>query len=319
MKEITTMKRVARTLGILALLIGVPALMNAGDRSGTVTGQFLKLGLSARSIGMGGAQVAVADGASSLGYNAAGILGVQDYGFSATYSALYANIQHSYASIVKNIPGFGAVGVSFIMLSTDDIIETTPQAPEGTGRTFRASEYAFSAAYARQVTEQFRVGLNVKYIQSYLFNTELGATSFAVDIGTLYDIPVLKSHLGVSLTNIGKDMTYINELYSLPTALRFGVLVDLYKDPTDQNQFLGVFQITRLNDAEEQYNIGAEYLFDNVIALRGGYKFAYDQEDLTAGFGIRLNSLGLNSMLDYGYNNYKFLPGTHTFTFEFQF
>jgi len=268
---------------------------------------------------MGGAEVALADGASSLGYNAAGILSVQDMGFSATYTSLYANISHSYGSLVKNIPGLGAFGISFIMLTTDDIVETTPQAPEGTGRTFRASEYAFSFAYARQVTEQFRVGVNGKYIQSYLFNTELGASSFAVDIGTLYDIPILRSHLGVSLTNIGKDMTYINELYSLPTALRFGVLVDLYKDPTDQNQFVGVFQITRPNDADEEYNIGTEYMFNNVIALRAGYKFGYDQENLTAGFGIRLNSLGINSMLDYGYNNYQYLPGTHTFTFEFQF
>ncbi len=315
------MKNVAilTLLAVALTMLTTPLTVRAGDLSGTVSGQFLKIDVSARAVGMGGAQVAVADGASSLAYNASGILSVADYGFAATYTAWFANIQHSYASVVKNIPNIGAVGASFIMMSTDDITETTPQFPEGTGRTFRASEYAFSLAFARQVTEQFRLGVNAKIIQSYLYNTEIGSSSFAVDVGTMYDIPVLHSHIGVSLTNIGKDLKYINEIYSLPTALRFGITLDVWKDAEAQNQFVTVFQISRANDTQEQYNLGAEYVFDNILALRGGYKFAYDQENITAGFGLRLNPLGINSMLDYGYNNFKYLPGTHSFTFEFQF
>ena len=88
-------------------------------------------------------------------------------------------------------------------------------------------------SFARQVTDQFSVGVNGKIIKSYLFNSEVGTNSFAFDIGTLYDIPVLRSHIGVSLTNLGKDLTFVNETYSLPTALRFGVLVDLIKDETN--------------------------------------------------------------------------------------
>ena len=110
---------------------------------------------------------------------------------------------------------------------------------------FRASEYAFSLSFARQVSEQFRVGINGKIIQSYLYDREIGTSSFAVDVGTLYDIPILKSHIGVSLTNIGQDLKYVNETYSLPTALRFGVLVDVMKDAS--SQFITTFQISRLN------------------------------------------------------------------------
>ncbi len=314
------MKNVFAFLTLLAILCFVTYSSGlAGDRSGTVSAEFLKIGVSARAIGMGGAQVAIPDGAASLAYNPAGILTVSDYGFAATYTAWFANVQHSYASVVKNIPNIGAVGASFIMMATDDIPETTPQFPEGTGQTFRASEYAFSLGFARQVTEQFRLGVNAKIIQSYLYNTELGASSFAVDVGTLYDLPQLRSHIGVSLTNIGKDLQYINETFSLPTALRFGVVLDVLKDADNPNQIIGVFQISRANDADEQYNLGGEYVYNNTLALRAGYKFAYDQENLTAGFGIRLNALGLNAAVDYGYNNFAYLPGTHSFTFEFQF
>jgi len=166
------------------------------------------------------------------------------------------------------------------------------------------------------VTDQFRVGVNGKYIQSYLFNTEIGASSFAFDIGTLYDIPILRSHIGVSLTNIGKDVKFLQEQYSLPTALRFGVVVDVLQDV--KNKLIGTLQISRLNDSEEQYNVGTEYVFNEIVALRGGWKFAYDHENFTMGVGFRLNTLGFNSVLDYGYNNFKYLPGTHSFTLEIQ-
>lgn len=306
-----------KELQIALLVLLCSTLTLAGNRSGTVSGQFLKIPLSARAVGMGGAQVAVAEGVSSIAFNPAGMLSIADYGYGATYTKWFADIQHSYMGFVKNIPDVGAIGVSVIILSTDDMAETTPQHPEGTGLFFRASDYAFSMAYARQVSDKFIVGVNVKYIQSYLYNTEMGASAFAVDVGTLYDIPILRSRLGVSLNNIGKDLQYINEPYSLPTALRFGILVDVLN--AEDHQFKTTFQIARNNDAAEQYNVGGEYVFNSMFALRGGWKFAYDAENITAGFGTNLTLMGITGKLDYGYNNFKFLPGTHSLTLDILF
>jgi hypothetical protein len=306
-----------RIVLVIILVLLCTMVSYAGNRSGTVSGQFLKIPVSARAVGMGGAQVALAEGVSAVGFNPAGMLSVNDYAFGATYTVWFADIQHSYAGLVKNFPGLGAIGVSLTLLATDDMAVTTPAHPEGTGEFFRASDYAFSVAYARQVSDKFSVGINSKIIKSYLYNTELGAASFAFDIGTLYDIPVLQSRLGVSLTNIGNDLQYINEPYSLPTSLRFGVLVNVLEQAG--SQLRATFQVSRNNDAEEQYNVGGEYMLMGVFALRGGWKFAYDAEDLTAGFGASLNTLGINGKFDYGYNNFKFLPGTHTFTFDIQF
>ncbi len=306
-----------RAGGVFLVLLLMSVAGEAGNRSGTVTAQFLKLPLSARAVAMGGAQVAVAEGATSIGYNPSGMLSIGEYGFGANYTSWFANIQYSYAGAAVRLGDIGMIGASFTMLSTDEMTETTPAYPEGTGRTFRASEYAFSIAYARQVTDQFRVGINGKVIQSDLFNSELGASTFAFDIGTLYDIPILQSRIGVSLTNIGKDLQYINETYSLPTALRFGVLVDVVKE--EEHKMVATLQITRMNDAEEQYNLGTEYTLKDIFALRGGWKFAYDQENVTGGFGMKLQSFGVNGQVDYGYNNFKYLPGTHSFTIELQF
>ena len=310
--------KILMKLGIFAIgLIVLCVRSEAGNRSGTTSGTFLKIPTSARAVGIGGAQVAVADGVSSIAFNPAGMMSVNNYGVGFSYTAWFADVQHSYIGVVKNFQGIGAVGVSITMLSTGDMIETTPMHPEGTGRNFRASDYAFSVAYARQVTDQFRVGVNAKYIQSYLFNTEIGGSSIAFDIGTLYDIAILRSHIGVSLTNIGKDLKYLEEQFSIPTALRFGVLVDILKEA--DHQVVTTLQISRLNDAEEQYNLGAEYVFNNMVALRGGYKFAYDQEDYAGGLGFKLSSFGLDGTLDLAYNHFIYLPGTYTMTFELQF
>jgi hypothetical protein len=314
MKKSTSVAIVAVVL-MLALVAGSSAL--AGNRSGSVSLQFLKIPTSSRAIGMGGSSVALAEGVNSLAFNPAGILNIDNIGVGVTHTAWLADIQHSFAGVVRKIPGFGSVGIGIVVLTTDEMKETTPQFPDGTGRYFRSSEYSMSLSYARQVTDQFRFGLSGKIIKSYLFNTEYGASTFAFDIGTLYDIPALHSRLGVSVTNIGKDVEYIEEIYSLPTSLKFGVAVDVMKD--EQNSLITTMMITRYNDADEQYNVGAEYEFNHTFALRGGYKFFYDQEDVTAGFGLKTTVLGLNGSLDYGYNNFKYLPGTHSFTLEVQF
>jgi hypothetical protein len=308
---------VTKLVVVISMMFSLLSYTLAGNRSGTTSEAFLKISTSARGVGVGGAQVAIAEGVSSIAFNPAGMLSISDWGAGSSYTSWFAGIQHSYFGIVKNISGIGAVGLSLTMLTTGDIIETTPSKPEGTGLIFRASDYALSFAYARQVTEQFRVGINAKYIKSYLYNTEIGGSSIAFDIGTLYDIPILRSHLGVALTNIGKDVKFLDEQYSIPTALRFGVMVDLYKESA--HSVVSIIQISRVNDAEEQYNLGAEYVFNNMISLRGGYKFAYDQEDFAGGFGVKMNSFGINGTLDYAYNNFKYLPGTHAFSVEFDF
>jgi len=308
----------------LALFAAVAVICpaRAGDRSGIVSGNFLKIPVNARIVGMGGTSVALVDNASCLAYNPSGMVYVRQeestssfqYGFSAGYTQWIADIKHSFFGAVVNVEGVGAVGLGTVILTTGDMEVTTPAFPDGTGENFRASDYAMILAVARQISDKFSVGVSIKYIRSYLFNTEYGASCFAFDAGTIYEIPALRSRLGMSVSNLGSDMKFINEAYSLPTALRFGVISEIIDDPA--NELKGVFQISRPNDSDEQYNVGAEYTFARNFALRGGYKFGFDAENWTAGFGLIFDLPGLRAKLDYGYNNFKWLPGTHSLSIE---
>ena len=296
---------------ILPLVCSIAA---AGNRSGTVTAQFLKIPVNARATAMGSATVALAEGALSIAYNPAGTLTVSNVSFGATYNAWFADITHSFIGVAANLQEWGTVGVGVTLLTTDDIAVTTPAFPEGTGELFKASDYAFALSYARQISEEFSLGVSAKYIKSFLYNDEIKANAIAFDIGSLYDIPILRTRLGISVNHLGEDLTYINESYSLPTVLRFGTRTTVIEE--ENSLLYAAFQIGRPNDSDEQYNIGLEYVFQQMIALRGGYRFNYDTENWSGGLGVDLNTLGVLGKLDYSYTNYKYLPGTHMFSLE---
>jgi hypothetical protein len=302
----------------LVLVLGVAAsTVYAGNRSGAVSGQFLKIPINARAAGIGNAQVALAEGASSIAYNPAGLLSIQSASFGTTYNQWFADITVAFFGVGVNLEGWGILGAGVTLLTTDDMVVTTPEFPEGTGELFKAADVAYTISYSKQISELFGIGVSAKYISSNLFNTTHTANSVAFDIGTLYDIPLLKTRLGISVTNLGKDLRYITEQYSLPTALRFGSRTILLEE--DMHRVYGVFQIGRPNDADEQYNAGLEYALDETVYFRGGYKFNYDTEDWAGGIGMNLRSLGLTGSLDYSYTHYKFLPGTHIFSLELGF
>lgn len=56
-------------------------------------------------------------------------------------------------------------------------------------------------------------------------------------------------------------------------------------------------------DYSERLHLGAEYWLFNTFALRGGYKFNYDQEGLSAGIGIKRGISGFNVKFDYSFTD----------------
>lgn len=302
---------------ILLLLVGCAAGALAGNRSGSVSGQFLKIPTDPRIAAIGNISAPFAEGAMAIPFNAAGLLSVENISAAVSYHQWWADIRHMYAGVGINLDWLGTIGVGVIMLSTDDMPVRTPAFPEGTGELFKSSEYAFSFSYARHLSEQFALGLSVRYISSNLYNGDIGASAIAFDFGTLYDITVLRTRLGITITNLGQDVKYLYEQYSIPTTLRFGARTTAYE--TEGHRVYVGFQISRPNDANEQYNIGVEYGILETVYLRGGYKFNYDTENWCGGIGVSLARLGIDGDINYAYSNYKYLPGTHLVSLELGF
>ncbi|HSQ61353.1 MAG TPA: PorV/PorQ family protein [Acidobacteriota bacterium] len=281
------------------------------EKVGTLGGQSLKIGVGARAAAMGDAYVAIADDATAVYWNPAGIARLSGQTITLNHTAWPAEIlfdQVAYVFGVKWIPGMFGVNVRALTMSRDKV--RTTYLPDGTGETFDAGEWAYGLTYARSLTDKFSAGLSVNYVQTGLDDITGKSTTF--DFGTLYDIGVLGAKIGMSIQNIGSDMTFIEESVKMPVFFRVGGSFSMLQQ--GESRLLAAAEFTHPPDNSEKLNLGAEYSFRDYLFLRGGYKMNYDTEGLTAGFGVKFPLTLVKSSvarLDYAYSDLKYLSAAH--------
>jgi hypothetical protein len=260
---------------------------------------------------MGDAYTAISDDATAVYWNPAGIARLSGQSITLNHAAWPANIlfdQGAYVFNIKWIPGMLGVNVRALTMSRD-IVRTT-YLPEGTGETFDAGEWAYGLTYARALTDKFSAGISLNYIQTGLDDVKGSSTTF--DFGTLYDVGVLGAKIGMSIQNVGSDMTFIDEKVKMPVFFRVGGSFNVLQ--MGENRLLAAAEFTHPPDNSEKLNMGAEYSFHDYLFLRGGYKLNYDTEGLCAGFGVKFPLTIVKSSVarvDYAYQDMNFLGGTH--------
>jgi len=85
-------------------------------------GSFLEIGVGARALGMGSAQVAVADDGSGFYWNPSGIASMGRIQVTGMYADLFNSLEnHSFASISLPIFGGAMISASWIRLAVDNI------------------------------------------------------------------------------------------------------------------------------------------------------------------------------------------------------
>lgn len=303
-----------RSALVFAVLLLLPLSAEGAqifEKVGTLGGQSLKIGVGARAAAMGEAYVALSDDATAVYWNPAGIARMSGQSISLNHTAWPANIlfdQAAYVFNIKWIPGMLGVNVRALTMSRD-IVRTT-YLPEGNGETFDAGEWAYGLSYARALTDKFSAGFSVNYVQTGLDDVKGSSTTF--DFGTLYDVGVLGAKIGMSIQNIGSDMTFIDEKVKMPVFFRVGGSFDVMQQ--GENRLIAAAEFTHPPDNSEKLNLGAEYGFHDYLFLRGGYKLNYDTEGLTAGFGVKFPLTIVKSSvarLDYAYQDMNFLGTTH--------
>jgi hypothetical protein len=312
-------KRIIALAGLVVLLL--PALAQAAifEKVGTFGGQFLKLGVGARAAGMGGAYVAVADDATAVFWNAAGIARVEE-GKSqlslnhANWPAELSFDQIGYVFHLKKIPG--AFAVHARALSMQPMEETTAWQPYGTGQTFDAGMMAAGVTYARSFTDKFSAGVTASMVHTGL--ADLSQQTFSVDIGTLYDVGAAGMKIGMAIQNMGSQEKFIEREARIPSIFRVGTSATLLKSA--DHLLTGAFEFSHPPDNAERVNLGAEYAFKKYLFLRGGYAINYDAEGMSAGLGMHFPaSIAGTADLDYAYTDMLDLGAAHRFSLRFQF
>lgn len=318
------MKRTTKILA-LSLTMAVSIAMQPSEtraaeefaKVGTIGGQFLKLGVGARAQAMGGAFVSVADDASAIFWNPAGIARINKSVININHTAWLADISFTQAAYVFEV-GFipGKLGVNARSLYMDQQKVRTVFRPEGTGESFDAGDVAFGLTYARSFTDKFSAGISGNYVQSTLYTYNANAYTF--DFGTLYDTGYRSLRIGMAIQNIGSEMKFIERSVKMPTIFRVGMSMNLYESESHLLTSAGEF--SHPPDNQERASWGAEYGFKEFFFARGGYQFKYDLEKYSAGLGFKVaTSFASEARIDYAYTDMGDLPEIHRFSIDFRF
>jgi long-subunit fatty acid transport protein len=293
------------------------------QRAGISTAQFLKIGIGGRATAMGDAFVAIANDASALYWNPAGLTQFSENQVMFAHNQWVVDINHDFLGAVYHLDDGNTFGVSLISLSMDEMKVTTEYAPFGTGEYFGFSDLAIGISYSKKMTDQFSFGGTVRYIEESL--DKLKMRGIMIDLGTYYWTGLGSTRFAVTVTNFGNDLAPDGEVvlvgnrtnsewqsFSPPTMFRIGFALEPYED--DENRVTTSIQLNHPNDNSENVSIGAEYVWNSMFFARAGYKINVDEQDFSFGAGVNIPISMANISVDYAYANFARLGSAHRFS-----
>lgn len=311
------MKRVLCWALIGTLLPGVAAASDVFEKVGTYAAQFLKIGVSARATGMGGAFTALADDASASFWNPAGLVAVDGTVVTLNHTEWPADINLEYANYTFS-PGFiqGKVSLHARGLTMDPQVVRTIYRQQGTGEEFDAGDMSFGVSYARYFTDKFSAGVTASWMHEGL--ADKSVNSFVFDFGLLYRIGIRGMKLGMAVQNIGSEVNFDDRSSKLPTIFKVGLAFDAYRNGPHSLLLAGEF--AHPSDNKERQNLGLEYAYNDFVFMRTGYNINFDSESFAAGAGIALHTSQSTSIdVDYSFTDMGALGNVHRVSLAFNY
>ena len=312
---------------------------------GTTSAQFLKLGVGARAIALGGTFVAEANDLSALYWNPAGLTKIGGGAVQFSHTQYLADISYNYAAFGIDVGNLGTLAASLVYLDSGDMEVRTTAEPEGTGERFRKTDMALQVSYARALTDRFSIGSTLKYVREQIWHSSASAMAF--DIGVLFTTPYERLRLGASMANFGPKMQmsgrdiifstdpsqtqegnveivnseYLMDRHPLPLLFRVGLAWDAIN--TSDHRVVVLTDAAHPNDNSEYLNLGMEYSFRDLFSLRSGYRNAFEtdgEQGLTLGAGVHMRiDRSTRISFDYAYADFGRLEKTQWYTLNLQF
>lgn len=331
-----------RLLLCLSVLVG--NFSNAQTKIGTSVGQFLLIEPSARAAGMGNVGTALYDEIVSSYFNPGALGRLTGNGVQFTHSLWLADITYDYAAVGIHGGDWGNLLVTLTSLNSGEIDVRTVEQPLGTGERYTVTDLAIGVGYGRQISDRFSAGIQITYIQETIWHSSMSAA--AINVGTVYQLSPDGLRIGASISNYGTRARFsgrdlrirydsdptrsgdnsslpgeiFTEEYPLPVLFRIGVSMPMHIGSDNRIQF--AVDAFHPSDNTESMSFGAEWLFMNMFAVRGGYQNLFMQDSevgLTLGAGVQIEFDGYNARFDYGWADHGRLEDTQRFTLGLSF
>ncbi|MBI4052354.1 MAG: PorV/PorQ family protein [Elusimicrobia bacterium] len=301
-----------RNLLLSLLALAASCLELAASGPGTSSADFLKIGLGARAVGMGGSFVGIADDASAIYWNPAGLSQMlqQEVGF--LHTQWLNGITYEYGLYAYPHARWGTWAASLSLLQKNSI-PSYDETGAGLGDV-SVSHSVWSLGWGRSLfSENLALGVGVKRIQEDLAG--FSANSYAVDLGSLFSIyehPVFRVAAGASVRHLGSHGAFISESEPLPRTLVLGLGMKAF----DERLSLGLDGVFPRDQKVGYFTLGAEYWVHPMISVRAGYKSGADiGTGFSAGAGVRIQAF----QFDYAVADFGALGLTHRGGVSFRF
>lgn len=292
--------------------------------SGEYAAEFLRIGIGARALGMGGAYVALANDGSAVYWNPAGLTNMNKLHLTFSHSPMFKGVaQHNFANVSLKIASQTNLAFSWIRFEVDDIPRFGPlqgsqfdrirnPGLRSTGEAegfFGDTEQAFLFSVGRGfdfdlaiggglspiiVPARISVGVNFKYIRQAL--DEAVGSGQGIDLGMLIEfqnrafgsVPQRKFSIGLAVKDIFDTTitwnTATKQRDTLPLNASIGFAY------SEGLPWLGG-RLTLTFHRDRRFgalaNWGGEYSVHDFLAIRTGLQ----DGRFTAGAGIRVYKL----------------------------
>jgi hypothetical protein len=302
------------------------------ERVGQSSFQFLHLPSVAHNASLADIKGLVDNNASAIFGNPANLAGVTNFDVALSQLNYVADITYANAAFAKGFGKWGVFGAHVANLDAGELIRTSNLYDatndvtyrSGDIETFNAGDILAGLSYARTVTDRLSIGSSTSYFKETLDSTKVENMSF--DFGLFFETGFRTLTLSMVARNFGSDKEFegFTELYGLPQSVRMpldfrlGLSYDLIEKQDDgQHHLVAYLEGVHPNDGPERVHTALDYTLMEVLALRCGYKFNYDEQGLTFGFGVNYNMGSVNGRIDYAYLDYGRLSTNHLFTVGF--
>ncbi len=305
--------------------------------------QFMSVGLDARATSMGEAFTTVDGSSICMFYNPAGLASVNSF-IDLSFSTMQwiADIKYSGGTLALNYENgrYGVFGLSFLAVDYGQFewtrVAENEQGFEDIGELLgnpKPSAFAFGLSYARQLTDRFSVGGQVKYVYQDLGSSfapvyteedtimekkKYDLDVFAFDFGTIYRTGFRSLVFGMTVRNFSREIKYEKESFQLPLTFKIGISMNAFDFMPVSSEYhkLNVsIDAVHPRSFPEYISIGGEYAFMDMIFLRAGYISSHEEYNMSAGVGFKLFGFGVN----YSYTPFDVFDDINRITVNFTF
>jgi hypothetical protein len=239
---------------------------------------------------MGDAYTAVDGDASSVYWNPATIVDVDNIDITLMHNEWFQDIRYEYVGGVRSYGDY-AIGIGVVGLYMDDLERRTGPTAEPEGH-FGVFDFSVTGTYARHLTDEFDVGGSVKYLHEKI--DEETAKGVAVDIGGRYRVPGFDGlSAAVAVVNLGPQMKFIEEKFDLPVMYKLGAALDVPIETLKGNVVIASDAVMPA-DGDTKIHFGLEYEYAEMIALRFGYRTGWDNHNVSVGLGVNVKNFRLD-------------------------